>query len=253
MTDGWYRALVLMTPESGAGSGPANVSFTFQLPGYEPVLGEVVIRPYSEDVPVQEVEMIPTGDSFGSLQVEFMGATYLDDWVPRSPGPEYELTLREKGGNRLALKYSIPLRESERVDGIPSGVYDVVFEGLGKSLKITPAESPVRIGPDLAPSLTLELGVFGSIEVEVVRADGSMYDSGPIKVQLITETEPGLGLPMFYHLAGPPYIIRHVAPGPHYLVLLTPEEIVYRNPEAVPLDTVFVTESHVSTTRFVLP
>lgn len=253
MVDGRYRALIEMTPESGSAQGPANVSFSFQLPGYEPVSGEVVIRPFREDASALEVELAPRAQSFGALDLEFLGTGYLDELPPRWAVPEYELVLQEEGGDRIALKYCDPFRGRQRLEGIPSGIYDVVFQGLGKSVNVVPSESPVRIDPDSTPGVTIELGAFGAIEVELVQADGTSYDSGPIKVSLITETEPGLGLPTYYFLPGPPYVLRHVAPGPHYLWLHTPMELQYMDADSVPRDTVFVTESTVSTAIFVLP
>lgn len=259
LVDGRYRVLVLMTPDPTTvrgpipERGPTIVWFSFQLPGYEPSSGEVHIRPYRENPPILEDELTPRAASFGALDLEFSGGEYLDEFDTRAIGAEYELRLEEAGGERLAVKYSVPLRGQERLDGIPAGTYDVVFEGLGKSLKVVPEGSPVRIGPDSTPRLTVELGAFGSIEVEAIQADGTPYDSGPMQVQLITETEPGLGRPMFYHLPGPPYVIRHVAPGPHFLVLLTPVEQVHADSDAVPRDTVLVTEGKVVTARFFLP
>lgn len=253
MSDGRYTAVILMTPEPGAGDAPANVAFTFQLPGYEASSGVVQIRSFGPGPATFEFELTPRGESFGCLDVEFLGSSYLDPLQPRALANEYELRLQEAAGETIAMKYSVPLRGKERLEGIPSGTYEAVFEGLGKSVRVVPEGGPFSIGPDLTPSLTIELATFGAIQIELIRADGTAYDAGPIRAQLITETEPGLGLPMFYHLPGPPYLIHHVTPGPHYLVLLTPAELVYRDPDAVPLDTVFVSESSVVTAQFVLP
>jgi hypothetical protein len=256
---GWHggtltRFVSFVAPEDPGGPpGAASMSMPFELelPGYERFHGELSVGAPKEDggFPTQTFPLTPRVANWGDLHVEILGTEYLDDFPPRVRLPEYQLRL-QGDGVRLAYTFRPPLKVDPILRDIPQGLYRAELIGLGKPLSEGPVD--VQIGATQS-KVSFDLALYGGIQVTVVNADGSTYDATSLAISVIRGADPHKGVPSYYRLMGPPYVVRHLASGPYYLWMDEPVSLRFQDPDAAGLaDTVYVSGSHITTVQFVL-
>ncbi len=246
--EGVYTETRFLTPHPNAQSmpPPPAVPFRIHLPGYEPLVGayDFQLPDPAIGYPVHSFKLTPTGREFGEVKLEIDGTQYLEAFGgARLDFAEYQLQLSQP---EEQLNYDIkgPLSLGVHLKGIPHGTYKAHFTAQGRSI----SEGPVDLVVGDEPStVRFDVSRYGSIHLHVLNEDGSPYRSGHVAVSMVRGFEPSLGRIAWHTLMGEPYIIRHLNPGPYYMLLEIPEQKTFRalNPGGIP-DTIHVTESFVT-------
>ncbi len=247
--------LITDVPPPGTIRQPIEVDFSFTVPGYAPFHGRFLLEPRSGPMPDQVFAMEQTAMGFGSMELEILGLPDAYEEPPSGPGIEqdyaysrYALFLA-RGKERIALRCPRQIRRNMHFDTIPYGTYEVYLSSAGGEVRLPQGEGPQVVIGEQPARAVLDATMFGSIRFSIDETPTHPAGS-PFNVTLIWGDEPKAG--QFDHnlLVPPNQTVHFIVPGTYYAWLIIPWSAGFKDPNAVPVNSIFVSESHLSHAHF---
>ena len=166
-----FGLILLQSTAPAARIGPLVLSVRF--PGYKPTDFDVYATPLDKNFVGETFLLEPLAESFGSIQLK---AHALPDGVLRADPDQFAGTLylidERVARSNISISFS-DLQTGVLLEGIPSGDYEVRFEGR-RSFFGFPAGGDslnLRVGEDSA-LLELDFSKAASVELELLDSEG---------------------------------------------------------------------------------
>ena len=224
---------IFFTPDSPSSGEQPMATYTFQLPGYLAIEGQVPLERASSEIVETHVQLTPSVVGWGDVVLHPHGTEYLSGFPGSGVFTAFQLVLEERSGMVLSYHMESPFHESLRLDDIPAGSYAVALRSSGELLRVVVAthDDPLVVVPGESVPLELELADLGSIQLTVFEA-GVEQTEGDVGVSVIRGVDPGKGNVEKILLREYPYVVRHLPPGPYYLWLDRPFSAKYLEPSS---------------------
>lgn len=228
--DGNQQLFLFSAEDDKAEVGP--ITHLIRVPGYDPVITEVMVPRLSSSVPVQNLELIPNASDRGKLNLAFQGVERDPSFGnPRSVLPVGTLFLQRENEEVYQILFWHFPHEAKLIEDIPYGHYKAWFTTANRFYRLPQFSEntfPVLIGETTA-QLTIPAQELGSIQLKFPAGmDSYSGDVDSVRCQVkplqwLGSHNSGLQMSAFpIVFNSPPFLIEGLPPGRYQIELNQP-------------------------------